>query len=492
MHTLSKPIPRIDPACGLPPLLGSLITERQTAWLVGLLGLLCFLPYPAINFGNRSAIQMGNIITAVMCLPILFVSWRGRAFHLYVVLMVPLAISLLKVAMTGDGDANDAIKTLITRGVACLSLLATVYYAPRYSIELLTGIAIAMLLHFGMGLWQMYSFTSGEFPLPELYVNSSFLSVQDMVKTIARYIQRPFGIFPEPSAMSSSLAPWVIFWAAYFGGFVELRREPARWQKVLFGLAAVGALMLIIVSRSGHTIVTLVPVLAMVGMWFIRCRATPGNYLVILVASCIVLPAVIWMGANAMSDRLYGKSDIGNSSWEERSTSLIVGFKMVTGGSVATLLFGLGPGMSSPAIYGLARLEAIWSVVLTYLYETGLVGVIALAWVGTYLARIWRETRYSFSMAALGVVWLIGILLTTSYEQLLPIWVALGWLLVWPQVCRQPGETAVARIAAETQIDEDRALIGAGAALVPWNPRSAMARGTAEARPLHRNRWSEP
>jgi hypothetical protein len=50
----------------------------------------------------------------------------------------------------------------------------------------------------------------------------------------------------------------------------------------------------------------------------------------------------------------------------------------------------------------------------------------------------------------------------------------------------------VARIAGETQIDEDRALIGAGAALVPWNPRSAMARGTAEARPLHRNRWSEP
>jgi hypothetical protein len=494
MHTLSKLIQHSETAADLPPVLRSLVTKRQTAWLVGLLGLLCFLPYPAINFGNRSAIQLGNIITAVMCLPILFVSWKGRAFHLYLVLMAPLAIALLKVSMSGEGDATDASKTLVTWAVACMTLLATMYYAPRYSVELLTGIAIATLLHVGMGAWQMYSFSNDEFPFPELYVNSSFLSVQDMVKTIARYIQRPFGIFPEPSAMSSSLAPWVVFWIAYLGGFVELKREAAGWQKALFGLAATGGLLLIIVSRSGQTIVTLVPVLMLAAMWFVRCRATPKNYGVILLASCVVLPLVIWLGANAMSDRLYGKSDVGNSSWEERSTSLVVGFKMVTRGSLATLVFGLGPGMSSPAIYGLERLEAVWSVVLTYLYETGLVGVMAVIWLGSYLGRTWRISRYSFSMVAVGAVWFIGILLTTSYQHLLPIWMALGWLIVWPQVCKTAATRAEPRWEMESQvmpIASQPAVVGPSPALMPWTPQNA-APGAAEGRPLHRSRWSEP
>jgi hypothetical protein len=32
-------------------------------------------------------------------------------------------------------------------------------------------------------------------------------------------------------------------------------------------------------------------------------------------------------------------------------------------------------------------------------------------------------------------VWLVGITVTTSYPQLLPLWVALGLLTVWPDVC---------------------------------------------------------
>lgn len=35
----------------------------------------------------------------------------------------------------------------------------------------------------------------------------------------------------------------------------------------------------------------------------------------------------------------------------------------------------------------------------------------------------------------IALVWLIGITFITSYGQLLPIWVAFGWLVVWPSVC---------------------------------------------------------
>ena len=39
------------------------------AMLATLFGFVCFLPYPAISVGNNSAIQVGNVLTLLMCLP---------------------------------------------------------------------------------------------------------------------------------------------------------------------------------------------------------------------------------------------------------------------------------------------------------------------------------------------------------------------------------------------------------------------------------------
>jgi hypothetical protein len=428
---------------GAPALLSG-ITERanpRVALAVGMLAFFCFMPYPALTVGNRSAIQIGNVLTVLMCLPMLGVSWRRKSFHIFWLLMVPLCLSMLKVALTGDGDAALCLKSVASRPISYLTILVVQFYAPMYALEMLTGIALATLIHFTVGIWQIYCFTNGDFPMAELYVNTSFLSVQDMVKTIANYIQRPFGIFPEPSAMSSSLAPWILFWIGHLCGFIRLKREPARWQRVLFGAAAVCGLLLIILSRSGHTIVTLLPVVLFAAVWFTRSRATGRTYLIILLVCCVVLPLILWLGAEAMGDRLGGKSDVGNSSWEERSASLWAGFMMLTNGNLATLLFGIGPGLCAPVVWGAARLDAVWSVLLNYVYETGLVGAIVVGYVGQYLLRIWKSERFNVVFASIGFVWFIGVLLTTSYEQLLPIWLTLGWLTVWPAICRAPGET---------------------------------------------------
>ena len=83
-------------------------------------------------------------------------------------------------------------------------------------------------------------------------------------------------------------------------------------------------------------------------------------------------------------------------------------------------------------------LDAVWSVLLNYIYETGLVGFVGVLWVAGYLARVWKSMRVSMVFAAIFGVWFIGVLLTTSYEQLLPIWMALGWLIIWPEICRIP------------------------------------------------------
>jgi hypothetical protein len=91
--------------------------------------------------------------------------------------------------------------------------------------------------------------------------------------------------------------------------------------------------------------------------------------------------------------------------------------------------------MSAPAIQKVAGLDAVWSILLPYAYETGAIGMLALCVVGVYLSRLWATLRYDLTFAAVLFVWLVGVTITTSYMELLPLWVTLGWLTVWPQVC---------------------------------------------------------
>lgn len=410
--------------------------EHVAALAACALGFLGFMPYPALNVGNTSAVQSGNVLTVLMLVPLIgALRWRAP-LHVFPLLVAPVCLSTLFVAATGDaGELSLSLKFTAAWGIACLTVLAAQLYIPRYSLELLCGIAAAAIVHFAVGMWQLHSFRSDSFPLVELYVNQSFLSVQDNVNTIARYIKRPFGLFPEPSAMSSSLAPWVLFFAAHFCGIVRLTRKPTRRQELLFGAAACGGLLLIILSRSGHAAVTLAALSALVLIWAARVKAKPQTHLLAIAVAAVALPVVLTLAATMLGDRLGGASKLGNSSWEDRTNSLLIGFRLLTDGGVGTGLFGVGPGHSSPALWELARLEAVWSVLLGFVYETGLIGIAALTWIGSTLFRTWRETRFSAAYAAMGFAWLVGITLTTSYSQLLPIWIALGWLTVWPSVC---------------------------------------------------------
>jgi hypothetical protein len=155
---------------------------------------------------------------------------------------------------------------------------------------------------------------------------------------------------------------------------------------------------------------------------------------------CVILPTALYFGAESMGERLAGKSVVGNSSWEERSDSLIIGFNLWINGDAPTVLLGLGTGLSAPAILDKSGINAVFSVALSYVYETGVMGALTLIGVGAYLAKVWRQSRLNLTFAAVFIVWLAGVTLTTSYQQLLPIWMTLGWLSVWPSVCAQSSE----------------------------------------------------
>jgi hypothetical protein len=420
----------------------------SSAWRIGaalamIFGFVCFMPYPAIPIGRQSALQIGNLLAPLLLIPALALPWRHRPIYLFPLILAPLVLSAVKAGLMGSSDLDLCVKAVGVWAIACLTLVVTQLYAPRYGLWLLTGIAAATLVHAAVGVCQIYSFSQAEFPFVGLYVNQSFLSVADNADTIARYVQRPFGIFPEPSAMACSLAPWICFWVAELCGVVRLRDQPARWQRILFAAAAAGGLGLIILSSSGHTMITLAALVLIVIPWFRRLKATPRTFAIVLPMLCIVVPLVLWAASTMMSDRIAGESQ-ASGSWDDRSTSLIVGFSLYAHGDLPTILFGLGVGLSPTAVWNAAGLDAVWSVLLCYFYETGLIGAVVICLIGAYLLRAWRASRLNLAFAAITVVWLVGITLTTSYPHLLPIWVALGWLTVWPAICA-PGDPPPAR-----------------------------------------------
>lgn len=420
----------------------------RAAWIAGLFAFFSFFPYPAIPTGNNNAIQVGDIIGIISVLPLIFARNFSRYFAVAPVLLIPTILSTLKVGLTG-GDLLLAFKTIPSCLLPLIAIVATQLYAPRFSLQMMTGIAAAALVHVAVGSWQYYAFSNAELPLQWIYVNPSFLSVQENADIIARWIQRPFGLFPEPSAMSCSLAPWVLLWIAEACGIVRFKTPPAQWQRTLFLAASIGSVGLIILSRSGHGAITIALVVVIVSIWFFRCKASPSSYAAVVGVFGIALPLTLYFAAGALEDRLGGKSALGNSSWEDRTNSLIAGFWIWVDSDWATVFFGIGRGLSAPELARTARLEAVWSVMLTYIYENGVMGVCAIVCISTILVRCWKKSSFNLTFLAISLVWTVGITLTTSYPQLLPLWLALGWLTVWPEIC-QPGSQSETVAAHES------------------------------------------
>src|SRR5438552_7510641 len=89
------------------------IAARRMRWLVMALGFCCLMPYVAIPVGNRSAVQIGNILTLFLVLPVVALSWRKHPFWVYPLLIAPLCISTFKVSLAGDGDPALCFKVMI-------------------------------------------------------------------------------------------------------------------------------------------------------------------------------------------------------------------------------------------------------------------------------------------------------------------------------------------------------------------------------------------
>jgi hypothetical protein len=411
-----------------------------------LLAFVCCFPNPALPIGSSTGLQAGQIM-ALLSLPLILVSGLPKRQTLVLLLLLlPVLVSGFLVVLTGRALSNEVVlKSTVATALVFLVLVPAGKVAnKRYALPLLSGLAWGVMLNVAVGLYQVYSFARDEFPLPGLYQNPSFKSfITEDPESYALYVKRPFGMFPEPSAMAASISPWLVLIVGLLL-YPKLRHGMIRGLKVQLLLAAVGGVALILLSSSGFTVWLLISLL-LVGLPALKDRVLrlhrPGSLLA-MIAFVLVGVALVYFSLAHVGSRL----DIQeNSSWSARLASLVWGLSYL-GTSPSDLLFGVGPGQSYlllqspeasnllPESSGELTVTAVWSVVVLYIQEMGLLGAVALALtLALVLRAIMRSSARLLGSSCL-LAWLVGLLLTTSYLPMLPIWLLLGVLLNWDRI----------------------------------------------------------
>jgi hypothetical protein len=425
---------------------GKRLWARPDRLLCFLFVFICFFPNPALPIGANTGVQTGQVI-ALLFLPVVLM--RGlpkRQTLALLLLLLPLLASGFLAVLTGRAVSNEVVaKSTIMMFLAFVVLVPVGWIIrERYLVPLLSGVAVAVVAHAVVGGYQAFWFARDVFPLAGLYQNPSFgsLILGPRAEEWALYVKRPFGLFPEPSAMSASIGPWLVLVLGILLS-PSLRHRMTRGTGALLLVAAVSGVALMIVSRSGYTIPFMASAL-LVSLPALRkhaLRLHRPSSLIVLSLLVLMFVTVMFLAVTYLGSRL----DIQqNSSWSARAASIVYGLTYL-GASPANLFFGIGPGQSylilqsSSAVgpyWGSAELAftAVWSVVVTYIQETGLLGALALGLVLFLCLRaINRSSARLMGLSCL-IAWLAGVVLTTSYPSLLPIWLFLGVLLSWDRI----------------------------------------------------------
>jgi hypothetical protein len=243
--------------------------------------------------------------------------------------------------------------------------------------------------------------------------------------------------------MAASIGPWLVLLVGLLL-YPMLRYGMTRSLKMQLLWATVGGVALIILSSSGFTVWLLISLL-LVGLPALKDRVLRlhrSGSLLALIAFVLVGVVLVYFSLAYVGARL----DIQeNSSWSARLASILWGLSYLRTSPV-DLLFGVGPGQSylllqspeaanlPPASSGELAVTAVWSVVVLYVQEMGLLGAVALALtLAMVLRAIVRSSARLVGLSCL-LAWLVGLVLTTSYLPMLPIWLFLGVLLNWDRI----------------------------------------------------------
>jgi hypothetical protein len=419
--------------------------ERVAAWGFALS---CFFPYPALALGSNTGLQLSQALS-LASVPALCGRPPGRSLRVLLSLMSVVSISAFANLVSGEVPSVDVLpKESVALALALLVLWPSEWVSGCGRFGAVLGAAVvALAVHSAIGLIQVVGFAHDEFPLVWLYKNPSFRSIEQWSVVYARYIKRPCGLFPEPSAMGASLGPWLVL----LTGLVLDPRlgERVNWRVRGWAALALGSgFALLALSRSGSAFPTMGAVLVVWTATTLRGRGRGpdrgrgghrglGRFLVPL----LILAAVVGVLGYAAYRLSQGFGERVDSSWGLRALSIQTGLSANT--DPFGLVFGVGPGQSTPVLQRhLAWVPlpedeeelAVFSLVVSFYMENGLLGLLAMLGVlSLTLYAIARSGAVVLGLCALGT-WLVGIVLTTSYWPLSAIWLFLAVLLSWDRL----------------------------------------------------------
>ena len=145
-------------------------------------------------------------------------------------------------------------------------------------------------------------------------------------------------------------------------------------------------------------------------------------------------PFLLWYGAAQLEQRTSREGRFDTESWRDRRNSLADGLTLLEEQGPGAMITGIGVGQGPRLIGRKTGADAIWSVSINYLVETGLIGCIsAMLAVGL----VWQHVRRSSGLRVLTIIaiaWAVGVTVTTSYSSLLPLWASLALVCAWPKL----------------------------------------------------------
>jgi len=331
-------------------------------------------------------------------------------------LVVAQPVSLLVNGLQ-PGDFNATLASIyVLLAIPVTALLFR--FHPR---QLLLGVVLIFCVHGLAGLWQLNAFTEDRFPFSAVFVNPSFnVMTPDWMDVYARYVKRPFGLFPEPSSLLASTGPWLLLLiAALLGGSgvsQTNRQLPPTWL-TLSGLGLLAATM--IMSASGALII-------LAGGMALIMLALSGRMIVtrpaVLALVSVALLSVAVLISSTLTQRLDGELAQTGGSWVSRLSSLRLGIGLLASAGVTNLWFGQGAAEVAMLTQREASLDAVQSWILTYVVANGLLGAIALIACALFLVWSVCHTAQPWVWAALILAWAAGPAIVTAYNSLFGIW----------------------------------------------------------------------
>jgi hypothetical protein len=405
--------------------------------VIGLLTVLCFLPYPAVPVGNYTGLQGAFLFAPFVALYACFNRQSARSWIVFLLIMVPYVLAGTIALILGNTlIPSNTYKAAPALALSIMPILAFAPFCETVSRRTILLCCAAMVLFHGLfGLFQWFAFARGVFPLMPLFNNNSFtLADNDL-------LGRPMGLFPEPSAMAAVLGPFIMLLVVITLDRRDYGIMPARYRPFLL-VSVLAGLALLALSKTGFVLPFAAVFLGVVAVGLPAWGATRMMERIVVYAGFLaIVVVVIWLAWDIVEERF--SAELNNSgSWSGRLDSIAESLRIWTSRS-DYLWFGVGSNqshlhMEQTGTYqtygGMTRFGAVYSVIFTLLMETGLMGVLAWSVIAVLCVRAISRSGYVMCGYAVAACWVAGASVTTSYLVFPGLWLCLGLLVNWDRL----------------------------------------------------------